>query len=406
MSSPATGPLSGVRIIDLTSTIAGPSATRCLADFGAEVIKVESATHPDTARLSSPFANGERGLNSSGYFSAYNAGKLSLALNLRSQAGVEALGRLVRVSDVLVESFAPGVMARLGLSDETLRTWNDRLVIAHHSLQGQNGPRSRQRGYGQLASAMTGWFEVTGNADEEPVGPYSAYTDFIAWPILAASIVLALEERDRHGTPSVIDHSHIESSAYFAAPELLAAQRGEPPARHGNDESYCCPSDAFPCDGEDEWCAITVENDGSWAALCAVLGAYDLAGDPRFSNLDGRRANNREIRERISSHTRTRDSAELEQALLAAGVGAARVYQAQDLFADSQLSHRRALRVVEHPVLGRHSVVAPAFSVSGVESGPHIGFPLLGEHTELICKDVIGLLDDEIAGFAERGAFE
>lgn len=406
MTDPVTGPLSGIRIIDMTSTIAGPSATRCLADFGAEVIKVESATHPDTARLSSPFAKGQRGLNSSGYFSAYNAGKLSLALNLRSKAGIEVLERLVGVSDVLVESFAPGVMARLGLPDASIRAWNAQIVIAHHSLQGQTGPRSTQRGYGQLASAMTGWFDVTGEADHEPVGPYSAFTDFIAWPILAASIVLALEERERTGVPAVIDHSHVESSAYFAAPELVAAQRGRAPRRQGNDETYCCPSDAFPCQGDDEWCAVTVTDDRAWKALCSALGAADLVDDNRFENLDGRLAHRDELRERVSARTREFPAGQLEELLLTAGVTAARVYRARDLFEDSQLAYRRALRPVDHPVLGRHSVVAPAFSISGIDSGPKLGFPLLGEHTAAICRDVLGLSDEETARFAERGAFE
>lgn len=399
-------PLAGVRVLDLTSTIAAPSATRVLADFGAQVIKVESATRPDTARLSSPYAGGKRGLNSSGYFSAYNAGKLSVSINLRNPAGVDIFRRLVGVSDVLVESFAPGVMARLGLDDDTLRSWNDKLIIAHHSLQGQSGRRSKQRGYGQLASAMTGWFEITGLPGEDPVGPYSAFTDFIAWPFLTAAVVLALELRDLGHPPAVIDHSHTESSAYFAAPELVASQLGSPPRRSGNSESYAAPCDAFPCKGEDAWCAIVAETEQQWLAVCEVLGCSTLAADERFSSLAARRKHEAELNGELSRYTRNFEAEDLATALRERGVPAARVLRAEDLFKDSQLAFRKAFHRVDHPVLGDHAVVAPAFRISGVESGPNRGFPLLGEHTEFVCREILQLSDQEVASYVLKGAFE
>lgn len=399
-------PLAGVRILDVTTTIAGPSATRILADFGAEVIKVESTTHPDTARLSSPYANGERGLNSSGYFGGHNAGKLSMALNLRTEAGVEVLGKLVQVSDVLVESFAPGVMKRLGLTDERLRDWNKDLVIAHHSLQGQSGPRSKQRGYGQLASAMTGWFALTGLEGGEAVGPYSAYTDFIAWPYLSAAILLALECRAKGEPAATIDHTHMESSAYFAAAEILAAQRGAAPRRRGNRETYAAPSGCFRCADEDDWCAITVTTDEQWKALCLVLGRDDLQTDGRFQTLDARVQNASQLEEALAMTIAGRQAADLERQLAAVGVPASRVSRASDLFEDGQLEYREVFRRVPHEVLGEHAVAAPAFALSGVRSGPTAGFPLLGEHTEWICTEVLGLDAESIAQYAAGGAFE
>jgi len=399
-------PLSGVRVLDFTTTIAGPSATRLLADFGAIVIKVESETHPDTARLSSPFAGGERGLNSSGYFSAYNAGKRSASVNLRSPGGRDAVRHLVNHADVLVESFAPGVMDRLGLSDEVLREWNSQLIIAHHSLQGQTGPRSRQRGYGQLASAMTGWFDITGNPDESPVGPYSAFTDFIAWPILASSIVLALESRDGGDPPLVIDHSHVESSAYFAAPELLRIQRDQAVERAGNAESYAFPSDAFPCRGDDEWCALCIEDDTAWAALVAALDCSALRDDARFSTDSSRRQHSTALLSALREATSGLDAEELEARVRTAQLPGGRVYKAEDLFRDEQLLARRAFRRLPHPVLGDHAVVAPAFAIREIDSGPHKAFPLLGEDTEYVFREVCGLSDEEIAQLAARGAFQ
>ncbi len=189
-------PLAGVRVLDLGSTLAAPIVARLLSDFGADVIEVESASHPDTLRVGTPYAEGT-GLDRSGYFAAYSAGKRSFALNLQAPGALDVLRRLVERADILVENFAPGVMGRLGLTPEVLHAWNPRLVFASHSLQGQTGPRSAHRGYGQIASAMTGWYDLTGEEDGEPLGPYSAYTDFLSWPLLLSAILIALEERDR-----------------------------------------------------------------------------------------------------------------------------------------------------------------------------------------------------------------
>src|SRR5690348_13654708 len=188
-------PLAGVRVIDFCTTVAGPSAVRHLADFGAQVIKVESQAHPDTLRTATPYKDRTAGLNRSGYFAAYNAGKLSLALNMQKPEAKQIVRRLVERSDVLVETFVPGVMARWGLTYEVLSGWNPRLIMASHSLQGQTGPHARHRGYGQIASAMSGWYDLTGEEGGEPLGPYSAYTDFICWPFLLTAILVALEER-------------------------------------------------------------------------------------------------------------------------------------------------------------------------------------------------------------------
>lgn len=398
-------PLDAIRVLDFTSTLAGPSATRVMADFGAQVIKIESSHHPDTSRLGSPYAGDAPGVDRSGYFSAYNAGKLSFGLNLHHPLSRSVVRLLVQTADVLVESFAPGAMDRLGLDTETLRSWNPRLIVASHSLQGQTGPRRTQRGYGQLASALTGWFELTGEEGQEAVGPYSAYTDFIAWPFLLSSILIALEERDRTGVATVIDHSHVESSAYFAAPELVAAQLGTNPRRHGNRESYAVPSDAFLC-SDGRWCALTVGSDAEWTRLCEVLGNETLSSDERFTTLAKRRQLQSELADLLADSIIRFTADDLAQRLRDAGVAASKVYQAEDLFSDDQLAWREAFRRVQHPVLGEHAVVAPAFTINSIPSGPYRGFPLLGEHTEMICREILKLSEAEIASLASTGIFE
>jgi crotonobetainyl-CoA:carnitine CoA-transferase CaiB-like acyl-CoA transferase len=222
-AEPTSLPLAGVRVLDFGTTLAGPIAGRYLADFGAEVIKIESESHPDSLRVGTPYA-AEGGIDRSGYFAAYNTGKFSFALDLQQPGAKDIVRRLVERADVLLENFAPGVMDRLGLSSEELRSWNPRLIFASHSLQGQTGPLSRHRGYGQIASGMTGWYDLTGEEGGEPLGPYSAYTDFLSWPLLFSAILVALEVRDTTEIVPRIDHAQVESSLHFLAPLLLDQQ--------------------------------------------------------------------------------------------------------------------------------------------------------------------------------------
>jgi crotonobetainyl-CoA:carnitine CoA-transferase CaiB-like acyl-CoA transferase len=162
----------------------------------------------------------------------------------------EIVRRLVQQSDVLVEAFVPGVMARWGLSYEQVSAWNPRLIMASHCLQGQWGPHARHRGYGQIASAMSGWYDLTGFAGEEPLGPYSAYTDFISWPFLLSAILVALEVRDTTGRGQYIDHAQLETSMHFLAAPLLDLQLNRRMVtRCGNREDYAAPNNAYRCKG-------------------------------------------------------------------------------------------------------------------------------------------------------------
>ena len=400
-------PLAGVRVIDFSTTIAGPSAARVLADFGAEVIKVESVMHPETLRTGSPYAERKPGVNRSGYFAAYNAGKRSIALNMQKAESLEIVRRLVERADVLVESYVPGVMARWGLTWEEVGAWNPRLIMASHCLQGQWGPRAAHRGYGQIASAMSGWYDLTGLPGEDPVGPYSAYTDFVSWPFLLTAILVALEVREQTGRGQYIDHAQVESSVHFLAPLLLDLQvNGRLPTRRGNRDDYAAPNNAYACAGDDRWLAITVTSDEEWAALCRVLDPGEAATDPRFATRAARKAYEVELDERVSAWTKDADAFALARRLQAAGVAAGVVYRAQDLFADPQLQRRRFFHRLQHAEIGEHAVMTQTFRIEGVEAGPFAAAPLLGEHTLEVCKDVLGMSEDEIAAYAAEGVFE
>ena len=399
-------PLSGLRVLDFCTTVAGPSAVRLLADFGAEVIKIESEVHPDTLRVGTPFAGRERGINRSGYFAAYNAGKRSFALNMQMPEARDVVRRLVERSDVLVEAFVPGVMARWRLAWEQIHAWNPRLIMASHSLQGQWGPHAKHRGYGQIAGAMSGWYDLTGEEGGEPLGPYSAYTDFVSWPFLLSAILVALEMREETGRGQHIDHAQLETSVHFLAPPLLDLQlNGRQATRRGNREDYAAPNNAYRCRGDDRWVALSAGTEDEWRALCAVLGVPELAEEPRFAMLAARKRHEAELDALIAARTADEEPFALAQRLQAAGVPAGVVAKAEDLFADVQLRHRRFFRRVQHAEIGGHAVHGQSFRIAGLEPGPLHAAPLLGEHTAEVCRDVLGMDDDEIAEYVAAGVF-
>jgi crotonobetainyl-CoA:carnitine CoA-transferase CaiB-like acyl-CoA transferase len=400
-------PLAGVRVLDLTSTIAGPSALRHMADFGAQVIKVESSVRPDGARWSTPHAGGVKGINRSGYYSNFNAGKISMSLNMQIPDAAEVFSRLIRASDVLVEAFVPGVIERWGFGWQQVHAINPRLIMASHCLQGQTGPFAKLRGFGHLAGGMSGWYDLTGFANEDPMGPFSAYTDFLSWPYLFNAILVALELRELTGRGQYIDHAQLESSLHFLAPLLLDLQLNEHLAgRRGNHEDYAAPNNAYRCQGDDRWIAISVSTDAEFAALCGVLGHPEAAADARFVNLDARKAHEAALDELIGGWTAEQEPFELAQRLQAAGVSAGVVAKSQDLAEDPQMLHRGFFRRVEHAEIGPHHVAGQSFLFSDLKAGPVRGGPLLGEHTLDICHEILGLDDEQIATYAATGMFE
>jgi crotonobetainyl-CoA:carnitine CoA-transferase CaiB-like acyl-CoA transferase len=400
-------PLAGLRIIDFSTTLAGPIATRHLSDYGAEVIRIESISHIDTLRAGTPYKDNKPGPNRSGYFAAYNAGKKSMALNMNKPEARDLLRRLLKHADVLLEAFVPGVIQRWGFGWQEVQALNPRLIMASHCLQGQWGPRAKHRGYGQIAAAMTGWYDLTGLPGEPPVGPYSAYTDFVCWPFLATSILTALELREQTGRGLYIDHAHVDTSIHYMAPLLLDMQtNGHAAQKRGNWDDYVSPNNTYRCAGEDRWIAVTVATEDEWVKFCSVLGVPDVAADPRFSSLAGRKANEETLDELISLWTRTADPFELAQRLQAAGIAAGPVERAEDLFNDPQLQHRRFFRRLQHAELGDHAVHTSSFRIAGLESGPFTAAPLLGEHTFEVCTKVLGMSEDEIAEYAALGVFE
>jgi len=396
-----------VRVLDFSATVLGPTVTRYLADHGATVIRVESMTHPETTRISTPYAGGVFGLNRSGYFSSYNSGKLSLTLNMGKPKAVEIAKKLVKWADVVIESFVPGVMKRWGLGYDDLKRIKPDIIMASTCLQGQTGPHAAHRGYGQMASAMAGWFELTGWPDSEPVGPYSAYSDWVDWNYLLISILVALDYRSRTGKGQYIDQSQLESALQFLSPAILDYNTNRRvAARVGNRDAYAAPHGAYRCRGEDRWCVIAVTSDEEWQAFCQAIGTPDWTQDPKFTTFLGRKENEDELDMLVEAWTREHIAEEVMSLMQAAGVPAGVVETAEDLFQDPQLKHRNHFVVLDHAEMGRHSVASAVFRLSKCPNNPKFAAPLFGEHNEYVLKGILGMSDEEIADLTAEGVLE
>ena len=400
-------PLDGINVLDFSTVIMGPTVTRYLADHGATVVKVESMSHPEMTRTATPFAEKKPGINRSGYFATHNAGKLSIALDLNKPKAIAVAKRLVMWADIIIETFTPGIMKKWGLSYEDLKVIKPDIIMASSSLEGQTGPYSQHRGYGQISAAMAGWFELTGWPDGEPIGPYSAYADFIGWNYMLVSLLAALDYRSRTGKGQYIDQSHIESAAHFLAPSILDYNiNGRTASRTGNRDPHSAPHGAYRCRGEDRWCAIAVTTDDEWEAFCKVIGNPDLTTEPRFATISARKGNEDELDKTVEEWTGNHTREEAMNLLQQAGVPAGIVENAEDIFHDPQLEHRKAFARLNHPEMGAYRISTACFRLSKCPNMPRSPAPLLGEHTELVLKEFACMSDEEIAELVIEGVLQ
>ncbi len=395
--------LAGLKVLDLSWVYAAPLATRMLGDFGATVVKVESTRRPDPSRGGGPYINGDIGPDGSGQFAHFATNKLGLSLDLGNATGREVLLDLVRWADVLVESYSAGVMDDWGLGWDELRQVNPRLVMLSSCLMGQTGPERRFAGFGNLAGAVTGFYDLTGWADRPPAGPFLAYTDYVSPRFMVASVLAALDWRERSGEGQFIDFSQAESSIHFISPALLEAQlTGYCWSRMGNEDRCAAPHGVYPARGEDSWVAIVCDQDDQWRALAMALGRGDLASLERGERLD-RRA---ELDEAVSAWTATRTPGEAEATLQPLGVAVHGVQNSGECLADPQLIERRHFVAVPHPVHPTTIVEGPRVQLSRTPGHARRAGPTIGENNDHVLRDLLGYSDGRITDVVIAGALE
>lgn len=391
----ASGSLAGIRVIDLTRVISGPFCTQILGDHGADVIKVEPPGRGDVVRSQGDMVAGE-----SWYFAQFNRNKRSLTLDLRSAEGKEILHRLLAQADVLVENFRPGVLARMGLDDDTLRERYPRLVVGRINGFGSTGPYRDRPAYDFIAQAMSGFMGVNGPAEGEPMRAAPPISDMVASQNLAFGICAALVRRSRTGQGDIVEtaltNGLIAMMGYLAA-EFFATDRV--PARTGNDHPMLYPYGLFKAsDGE---VAIAPSNDTMVERLLKALDMLHLLEDARFADNPRRMANREALREILNGVIGRRRVDEWIDHLNRAGVPCGRVYGLRETFEDPQVQAQQMRLELDQPS-GKVPVTGFPVKMREAPATLYHPVPRLGEHTRELLGE-LGMTEGELDDLQARG---
>lgn len=392
--------LDGLRILDLTQWEAGTSCTQMLAWLGAQVVKVEPPGIGDPGRGT------EGGGKDSLYFLSFNSNKASVTLDLRTPRGHELFLELVKRFDVVTENFTLGTMERLGLGYEVLRATNPAMIYGTIKGFGTTGPYAPYKSFDPVAQAAGGSVSFTGDPNGPPYRPGATFADTGSGMTLALQILAAYIQRQRTGRGQMIEVSMQEAVANFMRTPLSFRERlGHPVPRRANQGGTGgAPTDLFPCapGGLNDYVYIFVTKSSFWDALCIAIDRPELADDPRFRSPSSRHNNKAELFEEIAAWTRARTKWEAMEHLAGFGVPCSAVFDTVDLLEHRHLRGRGAVTTVEHPVRGAWDFLAPPFRMSDsrVEMSPA---PLLGEHTDQVLAQELGIPAAELAQLAESG---
>jgi len=378
-----TQPLHGIRVLDLSRVLAGPYCTMVLGDLGADVIKVEPPEGDETRAWGPPFAEGE-----SAYYLCINRNKRSMTVNLKSDEGRAILRELALKSDVLVENFRPGTLARYGLDDETLRPDHPRLVYCSISGFGQTGPLRERPGYDFMIQAMGGIMSVTGDPDGEPMKVGVAVADLFAGQNAVIAILAALQARERNGEGQYIDIALFDSQlGWLANVTSNFLISGNLPKRYGNAHPNIVPYQVF--EAVDGWFALAVGNDKQFVRLCDVIDRPEWSSDERFTTNTARVSNREKLIPLLKSIFTLRRVDEWLSLLESAEIPCGPINTLDKAFANPQVAAREMLVTMEHPTIGDLPLVGSPLKFSATPVEYQLPPPRLGEHTDEILRDVL-----------------
>jgi crotonobetainyl-CoA:carnitine CoA-transferase CaiB-like acyl-CoA transferase len=407
-TQPKSAALSHIRICDLTGLLAGAGATRFLAAFGAQVIRVEQPAHEkhrwDFLRGGMAPDGSPGGINFGGNFNNHNVEKLSITLDLKSARGKELLAKLIGVSDVVTENFSAHVMERLGYDYEWLRSINDQIIYVSNSGFGKSGPYSDFKSVGQVVQAVSGLTFVSGLPDQQPAGWGFAYMDHIGAYMMATAVLGAIVARNRTGQGQWIDFSCTEAGIGLAGPELLDSTVNNRPMRrpgkpNSNSDNFppMVPHGIYPAAGTDNWVAIACRSDEDWARLAGVFGA-DWARDPSLAAFPARMARRDEIDGRIAEWTRGLERGQIEALVREAGVPVGQVARPQNRIENDPRTAAWGLwPTVQHDEIGEVRVEGVPVHLSATDWSISKGAPCLGNDNDFVYGSLLGLSDGEIA---------
>ena len=388
-------PLQGIRVLDFTWLLAGPYATRILADFGAEVIKVQSGKTAKGAES-----------NATAYFNTWNRNKLSITLDMTHPEGRELALRLIGISDVVIENFTPRVMTNWGLNYEVLKQAKPDLIMASMSGMGQTGPWRDFVALGYTIQALSGITYLTSPDKDSPAGIGYAYADPLAGLVAALAILGALEYRQRTGEGQYLDISEYEAVSSLLGPALLDYAVNHTPATPRDKTSEgipAAPYGCYRCLGDDRWCVIAVFTEDEWHALYRIMDNPAWTKEERFSDLLQRKQHAEDLNELIGQWTINYPPEEVMDMLQKAGVPAGVVNNAADLAGDPQLVSRGFFMQLPHPVLGNTTSDGTPIRLSRTPARFRRAGPLLGQDNRYVYQDLLGLDEDEFRQYVEKG---
>jgi crotonobetainyl-CoA:carnitine CoA-transferase CaiB-like acyl-CoA transferase len=405
--------LSHLRICDFTGQLAGAGATRFLAAFGAQVIRIEDPVNQgrwDILRGVAPFVDERRGNDLGGAFNNHNVEKLGITLNLRTKQGCELLARLIAVSDAITENFAAGVLVRRGFSWERIKQIAPAIVYVSNCGFGHTGPYSHFKTWGPSVQAVSGLTFSSGLRDQPSAGWGYSYMDHTGAYYMAMAIMMALHHREATGEPQWVDCATTEAATTLNGPALLDyTVNGRPLRREGMPDSNraqfppMAPHGIYPAEGEDAWVAIACRDDRDWAAMARVVDE-PWACEVRLATLDGRLKDEDRLDEVIARWTRRRDPFATAALLQAAGVPASAVETPeQRIDHDPNTAAWGLWPEVEHSAMGRVRVDGLPVHLSETDWRIRRGAPCLGEHNELVFGELLGLSGAEIRSLREEG---
>ena len=395
-----TAPLAGLRVLDFSHILAGPFCTRLLADLGADVARVETIIRPDHL--------GERKTGSKGppdrppSYLNINRSKRSVTINLKTEAGRKLVTRLASVTDVIVENFSAGVMARLQLDYERLRSLNPRLIYVSMSGYGHHGPRRDWTSMNMNLQAYTGLMMTTGSESDPPVAISNSWNDYMGGFHACFGVLQVLAERNKTGVGANLDLSQCESSvATLGSLMVYSAVNRTLPQRLGSRSTRVAPQGVYRCSGADEWCAISIQNDEQWRALANAMGNPAWAGDARFETVLGRLRAHDEIDAQIETWTSRLENTEVESRLQLLGIPAERMRRIKDIV-DSPDSGQ-VFHPMEDPKRGPTLATGVPFGFSRSLLSSLTPAPTLGEHTRDVLRDWLGIAEGEFAELEKQG---
>ena len=389
-------PLEGIRVLDLTRVLSGPYCTMLLADMGAEVIKIETPEHGDDSRAYPPFDK-----NISAYYANLNRNKKSVALNLRDEKAKDVLRELIKKSDVFVENFKPGTIAKMGFSYEEVKKLNPNIVFASISGFGQTGPYRLLPGYDIIAQAMSGMMSVTGWPDSPPTRTGTAIGDVLGGLNCCIGILAALQGRNSQGHGEYVDVGLVDCSvsAMETITEIYMVE-GRIPQRSGNRYEFIYHYDSF--EGSDKWVVIGVGNDAIWERFCKATGHEDWLADPRFA-LNRDRANQKDIlHEMVTSWTKQHTAKEIIELLWAHSIPCAPIHDVADVVNDEHIvDARKMICEIDHPIEGTMRITGNPIKMTEAGEYEYEKAPTLGKDTKDVLTGLLHMNGDDVSYFVK-----